>query len=356
MRDVKAEDIKRIYSCFADDESRDIFSNRLLLSLTSDWKFARNIVGKHLDGYTSDKIFVGIEENLRELNLDTQSEYIIYGAGMFGKQAYDFLRQQKIKVKSFCDADCKKQSQLYCGLKVLSPEDLVGIPKVKVLLAVWNQSQNIKKSLLKLHIEETRIIDCFPVEYYVDKNQYFDKDIIKFDKNEVFLDCGCYDFETSEIFINRCSGYKQIICFEPDAKNRICIERKIMNRNLRDITVLPYGVWDRDDILYFAGNGSSAMVTESGDEKINVVALDNVVKEKVTFIKMDIEGSEMKALSGAQSIIRKYRPKLAICVYHKEGDIIEIPEYILDLVPEYKLYLRHYSNYFATETVLYAVI
>lgn len=356
MKDLNAEDIQRLYSHFADDESKEIFSNRLMLSLTSDWKFARNIVGKYLDGYTSDRIFIGIEENLREINLNPQSEYIIYGAGMFGKQAYDFLQQQKVKVKAFCDADIKKQSQMYCGLEVLAPEDLVKFPEAKILLAVWNQSQNIKKSLENLQVEETRIIDCFPVKYYVDKNQYFDEDIINLEKSEVFLDCGCYDFETSEIFASRCPDYKKIICFEPDLKNRGCIERKIKDNNLRDITVYPYGVWDRNDTLYFAGNGSSVMVAESGNYQIDVVALDNVINDRVTFIKMDIEGSEMKALLGAQNIIRKYRPKLAICVYHKKEDIVEIPKYILNLVPEYKLYLRHYSNYFATETVLYAVL
>ncbi len=69
---------------------------------------------------------------------------------------------------------------------------------------------------------------------------------------------------------------------------------------------------------------------------------------------MDIEGSELKALEGATETIRKYKPKLAICVYHKPEDIIEIPKKILELNPNYKLWLRHYS-YVDTETVLYAI-
>lgn len=69
---------------------------------------------------------------------------------------------------------------------------------------------------------------------------------------------------------------------------------------------------------------------------------------------MDIEGSEMEALKGAENTIGKYKPRLAICVYHKPEDIIEIPLKILELNPEYKLYLRHYS-YIHTETVLYAI-
>ncbi len=75
--------------------------------------------------------------------------------------------------------------------------------------------------------------------------------------------------------------------------------------------------------------------------------------EKVTFIKMDIEGAEYDALCGARKIIASQKPKLAICVYHKAEDIIEIPRLILDINPDYKFALRHYSL-FDTETVLYA--
>ena len=77
--------------------------------------------------------------------------------------------------------------------------------------------------------------------------------------------------------------------------------------------------------------------------------------DKITFLKMDIEGSELKALHGARKIIQRDKPKLAICVYHKPEDIIEIPLYINSLVPEYKFYMRHYG-YTPANTVLYAII
>ena len=77
--------------------------------------------------------------------------------------------------------------------------------------------------------------------------------------------------------------------------------------------------------------------------------------DKITMIKMDIEGSELEALKGAKKTIQRDKPKLAICIYHKPEDMADIPLYIKELVPEYKLYIRHHSN-FATETVLYAVM
>lgn len=70
---------------------------------------------------------------------------------------------------------------------------------------------------------------------------------------------------------------------------------------------------------------------------------------------MDIEGAELKALEGAKKTIQKYKPTLAVCVYHRNEDILEIPQYIKSLVSEYKFFLRHH-NYGGTETVLYAVL
>ena len=69
---------------------------------------------------------------------------------------------------------------------------------------------------------------------------------------------------------------------------------------------------------------------------------------------MDIEGAELDTLKGAQKTILKYRPKLAICVYHKPEDLLTIPSYILSLHKDYRLYLRNYMMP-GRETVLYAI-
>jgi len=92
-------------------------------------------------------------------------------------------------------------------------------------------------------------------------------------------------------------------------------------------------------------------------ETVLVRPLDSIIPsdEKVTYIKMDIEGSETKALWGAKRIIQEHKPKLAICIYHNPKDYFEIPRLLKQFVPEYKFYLRHYGNGFA-ETVLFAVV
>lgn len=97
------------------------------------------------------------------------------------------------------------------------------------------------------------------------------------------------------------------------------------------------------------------MKIRGGGISIPVTTVDNELKsEKVTFIKMDIEGAELESLKGCKRTILNNKPKLAICVYHKPEDIWEIPSIILEYFSEYKLYLRHYS-FAGSETVLYAL-
>ncbi len=100
--------------------------------------------------------------------------------------------------------------------------------------------------------------------------------------------------------------------------------------------------------------GDGGSITLDGDKQIEVTSIDGFFKNKVSFIKMDIEGCELDALTGAKETIIKYSPTMAICVYHKASDYLDIFNYIQALNKEYKFFLRHYSNYY-TETVLYAV-
>ena len=57
--------------------------------------------------------------------------------------------------------------------------------------------------------------------------------------------------------------------------------------------------------------------------------IDNLyADEDISLINMDIEGAELSVLKTAVNIIRKNRPVLSICVYHKAEDLVEIPAWI----------------------------
>ena len=86
------------------------------------------------------------------------------------------------------------------------------------------------------------------------------------------------------------------------------------------------------------------------------MAIDDIVdpRDKVTFIKMDVEGAELESLKGAKNIILRDCPKLAICIYHKPEDLFEIPILIKEMCREYKIVIRQYADSIF-ETVCYAV-
>ena len=97
------------------------------------------------------------------------------------------------------------------------------------------------------------------------------------------------------------------------------------------------------------------MEEQPGVKIVSVAAMDDMREcQDATFIKMDLEGAEMQALQGAENLIKRNKPKLAVCIYHSDQDMLEIIRYIHKIVPEYSLYVRQHSNGIG-ETVLYAV-
>lgn len=124
-----------------------------------------------------------------------------------------------------------------------------------------------------------------------------------------------------------------------------------------DVIIVPCGMWREKAELGFTENGDPGSRIEAGSStKIKVDSIDNIcADETVTFIKMDIEGSEKDALQGAVNVIKRDHPRLAICIYHSLEDLYEIPLWIKETVPEYRIYIRHHSDNEA-ETVVYATI
>ena len=92
-------------------------------------------------------------------------------------------------------------------------------------------------------------------------------------------------------------------------------------------------------------------------QQYKTISIDDFVKdnkiEKIDFIKMDIEGCELKALHGAINTLKKHKPKLAIAAYHKYEDYYEIPKFLNELKIDYKFYLASYTLGFS-DTIIYA--
>ncbi len=189
------------------------------------------------------------------------------------------------------------------------------------------------------------------------KDQYFPEGIIALSDSEVFVDGGAYTGDTLLAFIRKTNNkYARCYVFEPEPANAARLNALAGRQGFRDVRIVGKGLWSRADTLLFAASEGAAgsAISAAGNMTIEVDALDNVSPD-ATFIKMDVEGAELEALTGAAGTIRRNRPKLAICLYHKPGDLFEIPLFIKSLVPEYRFYLRQHQPV-SCELVLYAVI
>ena len=176
--------------------------------------------------------------------------------------------------------------------------------------------------------------------------QYFPEDIKLSKGYDVFIDCGAYIGDTIQQLIKYYGKINTLICFEPNIENynKLQIYLQKNSDNIADtILALPCAVYNKEKFFRFKNAGVRSSIVNSekeGDERVFSVILDKVLCNfKPTFIKMDIEGSELAALKGARRIIKKYKPDLAICVYHHPTHFWKIPLYLKKLVPEYKLYL-----------------
>jgi FkbM family methyltransferase len=181
------------------------------------------------------------------------------------------------------------------------------------------------------------------------EHQYFE-DFMEYG-DEIFVDAGGFDGDTSESFAQRHPDYRKIMLFEPSEKNMAAARRRLAA--FRNIEFFPIGLSDAKGRLRFdSESGSASAVATNGDAEILADTLDSVVADPVSFIKMDLEGWELPALRGSQRHIQQDVPKLAIAAYHSSSDLRLIHDYVSSFDHDYRVFVRHYTQGWS-ETVLY---
>lgn len=185
-----------------------------------------------------------------------------------------------------------------------------------------------------------------------EKDQYFEP-FLSLDKtNEVFVDVGGFDGHTSLEFIKVCPNYKAIYFFEPEEKNMLIARDNLAGHP--HVHLIQKGLSNKQETVNFSSSGSISAITKKGDYNIEVDLLDNMVSEKVSFIKMDVEGAESRAIEGAKMTIDRDQPTMALCVYHYPDDLWKIPLKVFSIRDDYEIYLRHYTEGVA-ETVMFFI-
>lgn len=346
-------ELSEIYSKLQDEESRFIFRKRLDYNLSGKTDPLREIVRQYKD--EDGQTILTLIQNKEKYS---QKDIIIFGAGRWGGFYFDLLKKYQIGrgIAAFCDNHAEGEKK---GAKILSVQDAVGrFPDAVYVTASTKDRKKMKEQLLSMGVLEENIF-LFLYISHVFGRQYFDETIIHPRKNGVFIDGGSLNLYDSEGYMAYNPDYKKIYAFEPDTGNYgNCLrQRERMGLSEKKLEIVNLGLWSSETELSFLNDKGSSCITEKGSESIRTVALDKFIsdREKVSYIKLDIEGAELEALKGAAEMIKRDKPDLAICIYHKNEDIVDIPEYILRLNPGYKFYIRHYSCY-TWETVLYAVM
>lgn len=197
------------------------------------------------------------------------------------------------------------------------------------------------------------------------EGQYFD--LFSPQEKEVFIDAGGYDGDTITALFDWLGDVEgKCYSLEPvPALYDMLVERS-KKEKWKNVVLSNYAAWDKKEKVFLTIDrrenknegiqiSGGSHIERNGKEPVEGRPIDIVYDKKdvITYIKMDVEGSELKALEGAKNTIIRYKPKLVISLYHHPIDVFEIPSYILSLVPEYKIYIRHYTSY-EGETVLYA--
>lgn len=342
---------------------------------------------------------------------------IIWGNGMGAVRRYmeicEYGNKMTEKVLGFtCTGNNINQNKLFCGKKFYSLQEIKNMKNIHILVSTYIKkyikeiieyihsmeievpiyvftspevkSYNIQKlyenreKLEQIYstLEDEKSKEVFKrlLEYRVYGNfeqidqiteggkQYF-PDFLPLTGNETFVDCGGYYGDTTLDFIEAVHGrYNKILAFEPDSELYEVFKTIIDIKMIDNIELYKAGVYDRSASMSFIDSHNSASKIIKADDVdgtvIKTVSLDDMYYGKepiITYAKMDIEGAEKMALIGMKKIIQKDKPKLAICCYHLEEDLWEIPMQILSMNKQYKLYMRHYGKNSVYDTICFAL-
>lgn len=320
-----------------------------------------NSFGVKISGYAVDKEYY--KPNLTYLGLPvynfndlykTPDKYIfLLGVGAKaddGKRSTDFLKDRSIKKyfclswlrSSFIDTDYVLKNQD----KFLETYNLLADDFSKKTMTAY----------LKAHITDDFKNLC---DVVVTQDQYFNELTLSTIGGS-YVDCGAYDGDSVEAFINFVGdgNYKKIFAIEADPENFAKMENLVREKNYKNVELINCGVWNEKGTITFKSAGRlGSKIVDDGDITVPTDTIDNIVgDENISLIKMDIEGAELNALKGAVKTLERCKPILAICVYHKKEDLITLPQFIKNIYGDCKFYLHKHGNIlFTWDLILYVI-
>ncbi|WP_307972108.1 FkbM family methyltransferase [uncultured Brachyspira sp.] len=199
-------------------------------------------------------------------------------------------------------------------------------------------------------------IEVFITFYIFGLKQYNIKNIFEVKNDAVVFDIGAFKGDTAYFFSKKCSNKARIYAFEPDENNYkilLKIKDKYKLNNVIASNILFSNLETEINFLSMDLNRQAVKMKSTTIDKF--VEENNI--EKIDYIKMDVEGAEKNILEGAIKTIKKFKPSLAIAIYHGGKlfmeDFYNIPIFIKNVINEdYEYYIRTFHPA-GLETILF---
>lgn len=346
----------------------------------------------------------------RSLNdLFKYHKYILFGAGEACCETIKYLNSKEGEIVALSDNNEKLHGKFIYGYRVISPDKIPKLLDSRTAIVITSSFQfEIAKQLIEhVCIDEEKIFpyvtEMFVQHYDLDlirKNEesinqlltilsdnesikyimsilsfrwamnpllikpnpklksfyLYDESIIGPFQNDLIIDCGAYNGDTAQMYLERLNGMCKIYAIEAYRPNFQQLKRWIFNNDIASSVVpINSAVGSQSAIISFRNESQKAnhraSVILANDTvhslKVQMNTLDELFlkqKKQINFIKMDIEGGEIDALMGAKTILSKYRPSLALAAYHNPADLWNIPLLLKEINPNYKIFAGHHPK------------
>ncbi|MBP9996340.1 MAG: FkbM family methyltransferase [Lachnospiraceae bacterium] len=357
----KIDKLQEFRNKLCDDESKRLFDIRFDFMVNRDVDLLERMLCNETIKYSKTSYCYALEHYFTQYPEMRKAPIVVFGAGKAGARTIRTLKFMGMEISHVVDNNYSKVEEIE-GIIVENPA-ILATEKDKnvIIISVFDYQKKLEifYQLFYAGIKLDRIFMPKEGGIWCDYgNQYFDLDNMRInEKGEIFLDAGCYNGVTSIKAKEWCNNrLNKVYAFEPDGSNYALCDSRLRELGC-EYELIRAATWSERTELHFEENdfGQASKVCNSGLCTVQAESIDNVLSGKpVTYIKLDVEGSELETLKGAEETIRRYRPKLAVSIYHKAEDIMELPLYIDSLGLDYKYYIRHYQSRWC-ETTLYAI-
>ena len=177
----------------------------------------------------------------------------------------------------------------------------------------------------------------------------------------IFVDVGAYNGDTVAEYTARNPHCGGIIAFEPDKKTFLQLQKN--TQSLKNIQLINKCASDKPRLVTFGGGKGRGSHIGDGGHTAETESIDNATGflhigaegAPVSAIKIDAEGEDERVLCGSANTLWCCKSNVCVAVYHRAGDIFEIPMMLIRFGNKYKYYFRKKKYIPAWDIFFYAL-